>query len=237
MNPFEQMPNMANRDRNRGVVTARVVDNVDPDSMGRVQIQFHWLNNGEQSFWARVATPMAGSEMGIYFLPEIDDEVLVAFEHGNIEYPIVIGSLWNGSALPSQENSNGENNIRQIKSRSGHELTFDDTEDGEKLTLQSSGSHKIEFDDSDNSITIESSGGNTVVMDDKTVTIDVGAGGSSIKMESNGNITLICNGDLNLEGTNVTIKAGATLKLESNAGTELTSSAITKVQGSLVQIN
>ncbi len=236
MNPFEQMTNMANRDRNRGVVTARVVDNVDPDSMGRVQIQFHWLNDGEQSFWARVATPMAGNEMGIYFLPEIDDEVLVAFEHGNIEYPIVIGSLWNGSALPSQENSNGENNIRQIKSRSGHELTFDDTEDGKKLTLQSSGSHKIEFDDSDNSITIESSRGNTVVMDDDGITIE-DSGGNSMKMEASGNMTIKCNGDLNLEGTNITIKAGATLKLESNAGTELTSSAITKVQGSLVQIN
>lgn len=238
MNPFERMASMRNSGNHMGVVSAQVVDNVDPQAIGRVRIQFHWLEEGAHSFWARVTTPMAGNAMGVYFLPEIGDEVLVAFEHGKMEYPIVIGSLWNGEDLPPKNNEDNENNIRQIKSRSGHELTFDDTSGSEKFTLQSSASHKIEFDDSDNIITIESSNGNKVVIDDNagSVTIE-DSGGNSIKMEDGKNITINCSGDLKLEGTNVTISAQAALKLESNAGTELTSSAITTVKGALVQIN
>ncbi len=239
MNPFERIKSTTQNGEHKGVVSALVVDNVDPESFGRIKVQFNWLQEGEQSFWARVATPMAGNEQGIYFLPEIDDEVLVVFEHGKIEYPVVIGSLWSGLNLPPQNNDDGENNIRQIRSRSGHALSFDDSEGAEKMTLESSMLHKIEFDDSAKTISIESEGGNKIVIDDNSQEILIeDSGGNSIKMEANSNkITVKSSGDLILEGMNVTIKAGASLKLEGSAGAELTSSAITTVKGSLVQIN
>src|ERR1700750_1699162 len=82
--------------RLHGVVIGIVTNNQDPDGMHRVKVRFPWLNLDDESHWARVATPMAGDKRGAYFLPEPDDEVLVAFEHGSLEHPYVIGSLWNG---------------------------------------------------------------------------------------------------------------------------------------------
>lgn len=238
MNPFETIKSTHNKGEHKGVITALVVDNVDPESFARIRVQFNWLEEGLQSFWARVVTPMAGNERGIYFLPEIGDEVLIAFEHGKVEYPIVIGSLWNGQDLPAQNNDDGENNIRQILSRSGHSLTFDDSEGEEKMKLESSTQHKFEFDDKAQTITIQSSGGNSIVLDDNNQTMLIeDSGGNSIKMESN-KLTIKSSGDLIIEGgMNVTIKAGASLKLEGSAGVELTSSAVTTVKGSLVKIN
>ena len=83
-------------DRFYGVVVGIVTNNQDPDNMHRVKVRFPWLNQDHESNWARVATSMAGNGRGAYFLPEVDDEVLVAFEHGLIDQPYVIGSLWNG---------------------------------------------------------------------------------------------------------------------------------------------
>ncbi|NEW61370.1 phage tail protein [Sulfurovum sp. bin170] len=240
MNPFERIKSTTQNGEHKGVVSALVVDNVDPESFGRIKVQFNWLQEGEQSFWARVSTPMAGSEQGIYFIPEIDDEVLVVFEHGKIEYPVVIGSLWSGLNLPPQNNDDEKNNIRQIVSRSGHSLTFDDSDGEEKLTLASSDEHKIEFDDKSKTVTLLSKGGHTIVInDDKNEILIQDSGGSEIKMEANsGKVSIKSSGDLILEGgMNVTIKAGASLKLEGGSGTELISSAITTIKGSLVKIN
>jgi uncharacterized protein involved in type VI secretion and phage assembly len=79
-----------------GVVIGIVTNNQDPDRLGRVKVRFPWLSGGTESHWARVATPMAGNGRGLYFLPEVDDEVLVLFERGDVRFPFVIGALWNG---------------------------------------------------------------------------------------------------------------------------------------------
>lgn len=238
MLPFEPRSERHAAPTRTGVVTATVTDNADPESAGRVCVRFSWLSESEQSSWARVATPMGGSGRGFYALPEVGDEVVVAFEHGDINYPVVIGALWNGTDLPPQANGDGQNNIRQMVSRSGHQLTFDDTDGSETFILQSSAGHKLAFDDSAQTITLQSDGGNKIVIDDSAGTITLeDSGGNSLTMEASGTITLKSSGDLNLEGMNVTIKAGASLKLEGSAGAELTSSAIAKIQGSLVQIN
>ena len=83
-----------------GVVTGVVTNNKDPDKLGRVKVRFPWLSDTDESWWARVASPMAGKDRGVFFLPEVDDEVLVAFEHGDPRFPYVIGALWNGSTPP-----------------------------------------------------------------------------------------------------------------------------------------
>ncbi len=118
-----------------GLVEAIVIDNVDPDELGRVKLKFPILPDAPESFWARLVMPMAGRERGWMTIPEIDDEVLVAFVHGDINNAIVIGSLFNGVDTPPYANEDGENNLRVFQSRSGHRLTFDDTSGAERIEL------------------------------------------------------------------------------------------------------
>lgn len=118
-----------------GLVEAIVVDNVDPDQMGRVKVKFPTLPEMPESFWCRLVMPMAGRERGWMTIPEIDDEVLVAFIHGDINHALVLGSLYNGVDTPPYANEDQENNLRVFQSRSGHRLTFDDTSGAERVEL------------------------------------------------------------------------------------------------------
>ncbi|MBU0960029.1 MAG: phage tail protein, partial [Proteobacteria bacterium] len=119
----------------QGVVIGVVTNNEDPEGMGRVKVKFPWLSDEDESNWARVASPMAGKERGMYFLPEVDDEVLVAFEHGDMRFPYIIGSLWNGTEPPPASNDDGQNNVRMIKSRSGHVISLTDEDGKEKIEI------------------------------------------------------------------------------------------------------
>jgi uncharacterized protein involved in type VI secretion and phage assembly len=83
-----------------GVVTGRVINLVDLMQLGRVQVQLPFIDDLDLSPWARIAVPMSGVLSGVAFLPQVGDEVLVAFEHGDVNVPYVIGSLWNGFAPP-----------------------------------------------------------------------------------------------------------------------------------------
>ena len=111
----------------RGVQLAIVVDNKDGEGNPgyRVKVKFPWLNEQETSSWARIAVPMGGSGRGTYVLPEVDDQVLVVFEHGDIDRPIVIGGLWSRKQEPVEVNQSGKNNTKLIKSRSGHRIIFE----------------------------------------------------------------------------------------------------------------
>jgi len=142
-----------------GVVMGIVSNNQDPDKMGRVRVKFPWLSDDHESWWARVATPMAGPNRGMYFLPEVDDEVLVAFEHGDVRFPYVLGALWNGKDAPPESNDNGKNNIRLVHSRSGHLIRLDDTDGAEKIeVIDRTGNNSIKIQSSDNSIAISCTG-------------------------------------------------------------------------------
>lgn len=99
-----------------GVVVGIVTNNKDTEKLGRVKVKIPRLSGEDESNWARVTSFMAGKERGAFFLPEVDDEVLVAFEYGDINMPYVIGSLWNGKDVPPENNSDGKNNIRVIRS-------------------------------------------------------------------------------------------------------------------------
>src|SRR5664280_3415392 len=124
MNLYELISGTAEQEvhsrRITGVVVGVVTNNQDPDGFGRVKVKFPWLSDVDESDWARVAAPMAGNKRGFYFLPEVDDEVLVAFEHGDVRFPYVLGALWNGKDAPPATNGDGKNNVRVIQSRSGH---------------------------------------------------------------------------------------------------------------------
>ena len=149
-----------------GVVVGVVTNLEDPDGLGRIKVRYPWLLEDSESPWARVVSFMAGGDRGGVFRPEVDDEVLVAFEHGDVRFPYVLGALWNGQdSMPSERGADADNNVRLIKSRSGHQVVLDDTPGSEKVTVS---------DQSGNSVEMSSSG---VVI--KSDTIKVGSDGAS----------------------------------------------------------
>lgn len=193
-----------------GVVVGIVTNNQDPDKMGRVKVKFPWLSDDQESWWARIATPMAGGSRGAYFLPEVNDEVLVAFEHGDMRFPYVVGALWNGKDSPPTTNDDGQNNIREIKSRSGHIIRLDDTSGNEKIEiLDKTGSNSLTIASSDNSITLTCNG--------------------RMKLQAMG-IDISSQADINIEAqTTMAVKAGATMDVNANA--------IMTIKGAMVKIN
>ena len=139
-----------------GVTIGVVTNNKDPDKLGRIRVRFPWLSDREESAWARLLSPMAGNDRGFYCLPEIDDEVLVAFEHGQVEFPYILGALWNGKDKPPGHNDDGKNNQRLIKSRSGHVIILDDTEGEEKIIIRDkTAKNEIVIDSKTNAMTIK----------------------------------------------------------------------------------
>jgi len=193
-----------------GVTVGVVTNNQDPDGLGRIKVKLPWLSDQDESHWARVLAPMAGNDRGLYFLPEVDDEVLVAFEHGQAEFPYVLGALWNGKDKPPESNDDGSNNLRTIKSRSGHIIRLDDTDGSEKIEiLDKSGKNSIVISTADNTITLAA---------DADITIESGSGkltlsGKGIEIKSQAEVKIEAGSDMNLEaGGQQTIK-GATVNI------------------------
>ncbi len=139
-----------------GVVTGIVINRDDPDGQGRVQVSLPFLGGQSDSYWAPVATLLAGGGTGAWFMPEVGDEVLVAFLQGDVGHPYVIGFLWNGKDNPPD--SSPQNRV--IKTPGGHTLRFEDG-DSKKVILKSSSGQTITLDDTEQSITLE--GGNRVL--------------------------------------------------------------------------
>lgn len=210
MSPFDQEQRGDNRIY--GVVVGQVTNNKDdPQHLGRVKLTFPWWSDSEESNWARIANFMAGSERGAFFLPEVGDEVLVAFEHGNINHPYVIGALWNGKAKPPADNADGKNNLRFIKSRSGHLIRLDDTKNAEKIEIiDKTGNNSITIDSKENTITIESA---------KDVIIQAPQG------------------KISLSAQNIEITSTADTKLEAETTLDIKASANLTVKGQMVNIN
>jgi uncharacterized protein involved in type VI secretion and phage assembly len=136
-----------------GVVTAIVKNLNDPDGQGRIELQFPWLSDSLRSYWAPVAAPLAGKQRGVFFMPEKEDEVLVAFEHGEFDHPFIVGFLWNGVDTPPESDLKN----RVMVTPGGHTLRFEDG-DGKKIVLKSSSGQTITLDDVENSITLEGGG-------------------------------------------------------------------------------
>lgn len=197
--------------RIQGVVVGVVTNNEDPDLMGRVKVKFPWLSDADESHWARIATPMAGKEHGVYFLPEVDDEVLVAFEHGDVRFPYVVGALWNGKEAPPAKNEDGKNNIRIIKSRSGHVICLNDEDGKEKIEIiDKSEKNSIVFDTAENTITITT---------DKDITLSASQGA------------------IKLDAQKIEIKSSADTKIEAGAGMDVKASSTMNIKGATVNIN
>lgn len=149
-----------------GLYPAIVSDVVDPDQLGRIEVKFPWLGNeGEQvRSWATLLSPYAEDDQGFQFLPSVDTQVVVGFEAGDLRRPYIVGAAWNGREAMPRDPEEG-NNLRIIRTRSGCELEFDDTDGAVKITLLTPGGHRVVLDDGGSEITITHSSGHSITLD------------------------------------------------------------------------
>lgn len=233
------------------VVTGIVEDIKDPQKIGRVKVNFPWLSEDKDavtlssdkqetrahSYWARVVTPMAGSKRGIWFVPEVGEEVLVAFEHGDMDKPLVIGGLWNkDDPPPLAMDGDGKNDIRAIHTRSGHKIVLNDSDDKPSIEIvDKTGENRIFIDSEKNAVEIKCKG---------DLTIDVGG---NITIAAKGKIDLKADQDLSAQTQgklalsamgNVAIESsGGSLSAKGSTGASIDGGAKAEVKGAMVSVN
>lgn len=220
-----------------GVMVGVVTNNKDPENMARVKLKLPLREGEQETDWVRIATLMAGKDRGTLFVPEVGDEVLVAFHLGEIREPYVIGALWNktDTALPPDE----KNNIRKIKSRSGHELIFDDTSGAEKITVITKKGHKIEMTDKDDTINVADKTGNNFVKIEggSTNTVTVKSTPCEITLNNKGDVVIKGTKSVKVEAPQINVEAQAQLTLKGGASVDIKSDGMLTIKGSMVKIN
>ncbi len=233
-----------------GVVVGQCSDNNDPDALGRVRVTFPWLADDFVSVWARTVQFGGGPERGAVFLPEVGDEVLVAFEHGDFRRPYVIGGLWNGVDKPPPaatdlvDKSSGAVNRRAIVSRTGHSLEFHEAASGAQGIRMATGKGTltVDLDEKDTAVVVHSDG--TVRIDARNgITIDAGTGtlrltGQRIELEAMAGIAIDAGAGALEAASAANVKiGGATVSVNGTASAELTAGATATVRAALVKIN
>lgn len=242
-----------------GVVVGIVTNNNDPEGLLRVRVKFPWMplyggSGGAEieSAWAKIAAPDAGQGRGFVYMPEINDEVLVAFEHGDVNRPYVVGMLWNQKDKPpektNQVSSNGKVQRRVLYSRTGHIIILDDSDNAPQVLIQDKKKNQLLIDTKTDSITIKAA---------KDITIDAGGNltlkaGQNITLDARANITgkagakmdFQANAQYNVKSAMVAIKGDGTASVEStvldlkaNGMANLQSSGTTAIKGALITLN
>ena len=195
-----------------GVAVAQVIDNVDLMQQARVQVRLPWLSFTP---WARVAVPMAGNDRGTYFIPMIGDEVLVAFNQGDVRDAYVVGSLWNAQDQPPAVSPTDPQNKRLIRTPLGHELEFDDQE--ESITVTSITGHKIK-------------------MTSEKIEIQTAEGTASVILDTEGNVSIKASEKISLEAQTLNLK-GDNVTIEGNQIVKVRGGRLCDVQANVVKIN
>ena len=198
-----------------GLVIGIVTDNQDPGNQGRVKVRYPALTSEHASDWARVVCAGAGANRGILFVPEVNDEVLVGFEMGDIHHPYVLGGLWNGQDQPPYPTDKtvqgGKVTLRVIQSREGHYLAF------------------LESDDTKGIVIVDTSGN----------TIALNAQDERLEIRCSGDALITAKGDISIEaGRNLTLKAPqGQVEIQGQTGVKAESSANVDIKGTLINLN
>lgn len=253
----EQFEQFAASKRWPGVVPAIVTNTDDPNGWGRVKVKYPWMSDNEESGWARVLGAGGGPIGGLTVIPAVDDEVMVSFQHGDFNNPVILGGVWNGKdALPDYVINAAEGEkplVRSWTSRTGHRITVHD-DAGNKMDLETAGKHRITLDDANKKVEILSTNGHKATLDDsgKTITI-VSSSGLEIKMDDNnakisvtsgGKIEVIATGDLKMAGTNIKVEASGNMDLQAGGNTTVKGAAVNvdgsgavNVTGGVIKLN
>lgn len=196
----------------------------DPDGESRIRVKIPSISMEGDGVWARIASPDAGSDRGAFFLPEVEDEVVVGFLNDDPRLPVVLGCLYSSAKAPPLEASD-DNHEKGYFSREKMRILFND--DKKTLTFDTPNGNEIVLDEKNGKVSIKDKKGNRIELSS-----------SGIKIESEGDLELKAKGDVKIESTKgLELKAGTQFKAEGSAGTEIKSSATTVVKGSMVQIN
>jgi len=196
---------------------AVVVNNHDPEMHGRIKVKFPWSGSDETP-WVRYATMHAGSDRGSFWIPELNDEVLVGFEFGDPSRPIVVGSVYNSEGAPHSKANSEENLIKLFTTKSGNEIAFNDESGKESIEITSpDGANQIILTMDGPSITIKSTDGD--------ITIE----GKNIKLKTDEKVTVEA-------GTDLEMKASANMKLEASANFESKASGTFDAEGAMVNV-
>ena len=154
-----------------GMFPAVVINNQDPDGIGRVKVRIPQVAD---ELWARIATLMAGKDRGTWFIPDVNDEVLVAFEEGSARQAYVLGALWSKTSSPP-ERMDKNNNKKLLRSRSGVKITLDDQSGQENFIVETPGGQKITLKDGPGSLEITDSNGNSVKLESSGISVNASA--------------------------------------------------------------
>ncbi|WP_010522935.1 type VI secretion system Vgr family protein [Aquimarina agarivorans] len=242
---------------------AKVLENVDPDGLSRIKVQFPWQAATNQSTpWIRVMTPHSGGNKGFHFIPEVGEEVIVGFEGGNAERPYVMGALYTGKNKPESWQTDA-NNIKAIRTRSGHTIELNDTKGEEKINIYDNEGSIITFDTQAKSLTINATEELNLVAKNINIqaeeNINIGSeqnveiaaesklsvlSNDSLKLQSSGDSSVKSNGAFAIEATSDATIKGANAIIEGKAGAEvngatakLNGKTLTEVAGKIVKLN
>lgn len=213
--------------RFHGVVVGKVINVVDPLTLGRVQVQLPFIDSLDMSPWARVAVPMAGMLHGMYFIPNLKDEVLVAFEQGDVNVPYIIGCLWNATTPPPLQSPVPQ--IRAIRTLAGNQIVF--TETPPSLTLQTAPTPPSALP----SPATPTGPYQTIMMSSAGIQV---MSPTPIQIVSPAGIQIMCGSNLiNVSADGVTITAAANLNLVAGAALNLQAAGTCSITAPLIKLN
>ena len=217
---------------------AKVKDNKDEEKMGRIRVQFLWQEEQDDKLmtpWIRIAQPYGGKDKGFYFIPEIDEEVMVDFENGNAEKPYVVGTLFHGKQLPGEKWPNDDNDIKAIRTRGGHTIEINDKGENGFIRI---------YDNEKENYILTLSTDDKLIKLESTGNIELSAK-KDIIIKADGNIDIKAGGDISEKADgNITEKAGKDFKAEATsqmnlkaAISEIKADGTMTIKGAMVQIN
>jgi phage baseplate assembly protein V len=196
-----------------GVAVAEVINNLDETNLARVQVRLPWLPGIEP--WARVAAGSGGSGRGTYFIPQVGEEVLVAFQHGDVRDVYILGSLWNGTDRPPSKSMLDPVNRRVIRTPAGHE---------------------IELDDQAMSVTVKTATGQTIILDPDKIEVATADGTAKMVLEASGSVSVEADVQIQLKAPSITLDAD-TVEIKGSASAKLSGGGVCEIQAGLVKIN
>jgi phage baseplate assembly protein V len=207
----------------------------DPDGFGRVQVRLYWQKDTVTP-WIRIAMPYTGSDKGMYFVPEKGEEVMVGFEGGNAEMPFVIGALYHGKAKPDSF-KNDKNDLKAIKTRSGHTIEFNDKDGKEMITIKDKDGDIIEFDTSKKTITITAADKLNLNAKEINITADKKLTMSANEISASGKTKVELTSSANFKIDGKILEVSGTKTDIKGTSVNISGDAMTNVKGGLLNLN
>lgn len=209
----EEMQARERLDRWYGIFVGLVTNNNDPAQQGRVKVRFPWLDDHGESDWVRIAGIGPSSDTGLVMLPNVNDQVLVAFEHGDFNRPIIMGSLQQETSESSTiHTENGQTVHASWRTSGGHDVTMAHNSRENYLQISTHSGHTVRLDESQQKLTITSANGQTIVLDDRTQQIRIESSGD-VAVQAQGNVKMQAGRDLELTAVNQLNLRGAQINL------------------------